>query len=143
MSRLSKLGSLVALRIAHALSAEASSTRSDRVRGATSGKPSSGTLGLIGVVLMGALLAPKPACAAAADSAPFAGSTGKVATEDSGNHPLGPRDGGDLPPTDLERVKPGDLAPDFTLEDQNGRPVTLSGFRGDRPIVLVFYRGHW
>ena len=33
-------------------------------------------------------------------------------------------------------------APDFTLDDQHGRPVTLSDFRG-RNVVLVFYRGHW
>jgi cytochrome oxidase Cu insertion factor (SCO1/SenC/PrrC family) len=56
---------------------------------------------------------------------------------------LGPTDGAGLPPTDLERVKPGVQAPDFTLEDQNGRPVMLSAFRDQRPVVLVFYRGHW
>ena len=56
---------------------------------------------------------------------------------------LGPTDGAGLPPTDLERVKPGVQAPDFTLEDQNGRSVTLSAFRAQRPVVLVFYRGHW
>ena len=56
---------------------------------------------------------------------------------------LGPRDVTDLSPTDLERVRPGEPAPDFTLEDQNGRPITLSAFRSQRPVVLVFYRGHW
>lgn len=59
------------------------------------------------------------------------------------DQPLGPRDGVQLPPTDLDRVKPGDSAPDFTLEDQDGRPVTLSAFRNHLPVVLVFYRGHW
>ena len=34
------------------------------------------------------------------------------------------------------------LAPDFTLPDQHGRPVTLSDLRG-RKAVLIFYRGHW
>jgi hypothetical protein len=34
------------------------------------------------------------------------------------------------------------LAPDFTLSDQHGRPVTLSDLRGGN-VVLVFYRGHW
>ena len=34
-------------------------------------------------------------------------------------------------------------APDFTLPDQDGRPVTLSSFRGKGPVLLVFYRGHW
>ena len=33
---------------------------------------------------------------------------------------------------------PGDLAPDFTLPDQEGNPVTLSGLRG-RNVVLYFY----
>jgi peroxiredoxin Q/BCP len=33
----------------------------------------------------------------------------------------------------------GQFAPDFTLKDQNGRPVTLSEFRGNRTVVLYFY----
>lgn len=33
-------------------------------------------------------------------------------------------------------------APDFTLEDQDGRPVRLADFRGTK-VVLVFYRGFW
>lgn len=37
----------------------------------------------------------------------------------------------------------GDVAPDFTLQDQSGHPVTLSASRGQRPAVLVFYRGYW
>jgi cytochrome oxidase Cu insertion factor (SCO1/SenC/PrrC family) len=37
----------------------------------------------------------------------------------------------------------GDVAPDFTLEDQDGRSVTLSRSRGKAPVVLVFYRGYW
>jgi len=37
----------------------------------------------------------------------------------------------------------GDIAPDFTLMDQNGIKRSLSGERGKRPVVLVFYRGHW
>jgi cytochrome oxidase Cu insertion factor (SCO1/SenC/PrrC family) len=37
----------------------------------------------------------------------------------------------------------GDAAPDFTLQDQNGHPVSLSASRGQRPVVLVFYRGYW
>lgn len=40
-------------------------------------------------------------------------------------------------------IKPGDVAPDFTLEDQHGRTVTLSSYRGQRSVVLVFYRGYW
>jgi cytochrome oxidase Cu insertion factor (SCO1/SenC/PrrC family) len=33
-------------------------------------------------------------------------------------------------------------APDFTLNDQDGNPFTLSSLRGSR-VVLVFYRGYW
>lgn len=34
-------------------------------------------------------------------------------------------------------------APDFTLNDQNGTPVTLSAFRGVRHVLLLFVRGDW
>lgn len=40
-------------------------------------------------------------------------------------------------------VAAGDIAPDFTLADQDGGKHTLSAERGKRPVVLVFYRGHW
>ncbi len=33
-------------------------------------------------------------------------------------------------------------APDFTLNDQHGVPVSLAALRG-RKVVLTFYRGHW
>jgi len=33
----------------------------------------------------------------------------------------------------------GSQAPDFTLKDQNNQPVTLSGFRGARNVLLVFF----
>lgn len=33
----------------------------------------------------------------------------------------------------------GDPAPDFTLRDQFGQAVTLSEFRGDKVVLLVFY----
>ncbi len=33
----------------------------------------------------------------------------------------------------------GDLAPDFTLPNQFGEQVTLSSFRGVKPVVVVFY----
>jgi peroxiredoxin len=36
-------------------------------------------------------------------------------------------------------VEVGDLAPDFELKDQHGSPVTLSGLRGKKNVVLVFY----
>lgn len=56
---------------------------------------------------------------------------------------LGPKDGHKLPPEDLSRVKVGSKAPDFTLENMDGRKITLSGFRRKKNVVLVFYRGHW
>ena len=36
-------------------------------------------------------------------------------------------------------VEVGDEAPDFELKDQHGTPVSLSGFRGKKNVVLVFY----
>jgi cytochrome oxidase Cu insertion factor (SCO1/SenC/PrrC family) len=56
---------------------------------------------------------------------------------------LGPEDGAGLSPTELNRVKVGDKAPDFTLEDMHGSNVSLSDFLGRKNVVLVFYRGHW
>jgi peroxiredoxin Q/BCP len=37
-----------------------------------------------------------------------------------------------------ERLSAGDPAPDFTLEDADGKPVSLSGLRGRR-VILYFY----
>jgi len=56
---------------------------------------------------------------------------------------LGPKDGTNLAPTDLERIKVRDKAPDFTLEDKDGKKISLSDFRGKKSVVLVFYRGQW
>ncbi|MEU7525736.1 peroxiredoxin [Saccharothrix sp. NPDC042600] len=36
-------------------------------------------------------------------------------------------------------VEVGSQAPDFTLNDYNKQPVTLSSFRGERNVLLVFY----
>jgi cytochrome oxidase Cu insertion factor (SCO1/SenC/PrrC family) len=36
-------------------------------------------------------------------------------------------------------VKVGDMAPDFTLKDQNGKEVSLHDFRGNKNVVLAFY----
>jgi len=36
-------------------------------------------------------------------------------------------------------LKVGDAAPEFTLKDQTGSPVTLSSFRGKKNVVLVFH----
>lgn len=56
---------------------------------------------------------------------------------------LVPNDGTNLQSTDLERVKVGDTAPDFTLENLDGRRISLSDFRNKKNVVLVFYRGQW
>lgn len=48
--------------------------------------------------------------------------------------------------TDGKRTEPvrnGEEAPDFTLEDLQGNPVTLSAARGKTATVVVFYRGYW
>ena len=36
------------------------------------------------------------------------------------------------------RLAPGDVAPDFTLDDSDGTPVSLSSFRGKR-VIVYFY----
>ena len=56
---------------------------------------------------------------------------------------LGPKDGVGLIATELDRVKVGQPAPDFTLEDADGKGITLSDFRDKKSVVLVFYRGYW
>ena len=40
-------------------------------------------------------------------------------------------------------VQVGEMAPNFTLEDQHNQKVNLSTARGSAPTVLVFYRGYW
>jgi len=40
-------------------------------------------------------------------------------------------------------LRVGERPPDFTLPDAGGRAVTLADYRGQKPVVLVFYRGHW
>ncbi len=50
------------------------------------------------------------------------------------------------PPSATQRsaqIGVGDMAPDFTLEDQNKTKSSLTGARGKSPVVLVFYRGYW
>jgi cytochrome oxidase Cu insertion factor (SCO1/SenC/PrrC family) len=56
---------------------------------------------------------------------------------------LGPKDGADLAATDIKRVKISDSAPDFTLQNKDGKNISLSDYRGKNKVVLVFYRGHW
>jgi len=70
------------------------------------------------------------------------GSTGDIHNQEQAIM-LGPRDGRDLPATELDRVAVETMAPDFSLATLSGDTVTLSEFRGARNVVLVFYRGHW
>lgn len=37
------------------------------------------------------------------------------------------------------KLHAGDTAPDFSLPDQSGGPVTLSGLLSDGPVVVFFY----
>ena len=38
-------------------------------------------------------------------------------------------------------LPPGASAPDFTLPDENGRPIALADYRGRKNVVLIFYPG--
>jgi len=42
-------------------------------------------------------------------------------------------------PMPTPKIKVGDIAPDFTLEDQNGNKVSLHEFRGKKNVALAFY----
>ena len=37
------------------------------------------------------------------------------------------------------KIKVGDMAPDFTLQDQNGKKVSLHEFHGKKNVALAFY----
>ncbi len=41
----------------------------------------------------------------------------------------------------LKRVQVGDQAPDFTLIDTEGNQISLSDFKGQKMVYLVFNRG--
>jgi hypothetical protein len=44
----------------------------------------------------------------------------------------------------LSRVpKVGNQAPDFTLPNAAGQPVSLAGLLAEGPVVVSFYRGRW
>ncbi len=45
-------------------------------------------------------------------------------------------------PSDLNRITPGVVAPDFELPSSRGGKLKLSSLRG-KNVVLVFYRGYW
>lgn len=39
----------------------------------------------------------------------------------------------------MAKLKVGDMAPDFELEDQSGKKVKLSSFRGKKNVLLAFF----
>ena len=41
----------------------------------------------------------------------------------------------------MKLLTPGELAPEFELNDLHGNRVRLSDFRGKQPVVLAFLRG--
>jgi cytochrome oxidase Cu insertion factor (SCO1/SenC/PrrC family) len=56
---------------------------------------------------------------------------------------LGPKDSVNMSATEIARIKIGQAAPDFALENIDGKAITLSDFRGKKAVLLVFYRGYW
>ncbi len=43
----------------------------------------------------------------------------------------------------LERIRVGEVAPDFTLRTPDGSRHRLSELRGRKNLVLIFFRGTW
>ena len=43
----------------------------------------------------------------------------------------------------MNELRVGDLAPDFTLKDQDEKDVTLSSFKGKKNVLLAFYPLDW
>ena len=43
----------------------------------------------------------------------------------------------------IKEIEVGDMAPDFSLKDDSGNPVTLSSFRGQKNVALLFYPFDW
>jgi hypothetical protein len=47
-------------------------------------------------------------------------------------------------PLSAQAPRVGERAPEFTLVDQNGKPVALADLlSGSKAVVLIFYRGFW
>jgi len=40
-------------------------------------------------------------------------------------------------------LKVGDRAPDFSLPNPDGKPITLKDYTSRGPVVVIFYRGFW
>ena len=46
-------------------------------------------------------------------------------------------------PPQAESIQVGDEAPGFALSDLDGESHRLADLRGEKPLVLVFFRGAW
>ena len=47
-------------------------------------------------------------------------------------------------PLSAHAPRVGEKAPEFTLPDQNGKPITLDDLLSDsKAVALIFYRGFW
>jgi peptidoglycan/LPS O-acetylase OafA/YrhL len=46
-------------------------------------------------------------------------------------------------PPSIGAPRVSEKAPEFTLPDQNGKPVALADLVSPNGAVLIFYRGHW
>ena len=46
-------------------------------------------------------------------------------------------------PSQADRVAVGDEAPAFSLTSSDGETYTLADLRGEKDLVLVFFRGSW
>jgi len=44
---------------------------------------------------------------------------------------------------DQVAVSVGDMAPNFSTEDESGTIRKLSELRGEKNLILIFYRGYW
>jgi cytochrome oxidase Cu insertion factor (SCO1/SenC/PrrC family) len=40
-------------------------------------------------------------------------------------------------------LKTGDRLPAFTLNNQDGNPISSTGLLAKGPLVITFFRGHW
>jgi hypothetical protein len=84
-----------------------------------------------------ALAATVSAAASVVSSPPPSHTLGGVAVS-----PLpSPSPGANEPSPPVAEAMSSEPAPDFTLEADQGKPVTLSDYQGASNIVLVFYRG--
>jgi peroxiredoxin len=112
-----------------------------------------GALAVLALDVMSGCKAPEPRAGQAAKPAPVASYADAVARWQAGQQP------GSLSEKDLAimgkaaddlaaampspGLKVGDVAPDFSLPDAEGRTVTLYHELAHGPIVLVFFRGAW